>query len=202
MLARAASDAPGKIVAFASTRRIGEGIVEGGPASARPSSGKRGRGPLRSSFLRVAEAIREVLQRRGVIGDGDHESRAESELLRSARNDPGDSVSRGPAQALSNKLQETVMAAFHFWNFRTYVEQTMSESGSCDSSEELVSDLLMGLRSRRSLRRGRSKPIASMTSVADGGVVADYTFVFLAGRPRLTGATATAFWRGAAFSRS
>jgi len=94
------------------------------------------------------------------------------------------------------------MAAFHSWNFRTYVEQTMSESGTCDSSDELVSDLLMGFRSRRSLRLARAKPIASVTSVADGGVVADYTFVFLAGRPRLTGATVTAFWRGAAFSRS
>jgi hypothetical protein len=138
----------------------------------------------------------------GVIGDGDQESRAESVSLRSGREDPGDSVSRGPAQALSNRLQETVMAAFHFWNFRTYVEQTMSESGTCDSSDELVSDLLMGFRSRRSLRLARAKPIASVTSVADGGVAADYTFVFLAGRPRLTGATATAFWRGAAFSRS
>jgi hypothetical protein len=94
------------------------------------------------------------------------------------------------------------MAAFHSWNFRTYVEHTMSESGPCDSSEELVSDLLMGLRSRRSPRRGRAKLIASMTSVAAGGLVADYTFVFLAGGPRFTGATATAFWRGEAFSRS
>lgn len=80
------------------------------------------------------------------------------------------------------------------------------DAGQPTTNAQNISYLWLGL-SRGSVRVGifgmeMQSLFAAMTSIADAGERADYTYIFLAGRPRLTEAAATTFWRGAAFFRS